>query len=60
MNITTILKNEMKEIIGRVEKRIGNKIYTYAKVKVNGRLKMMYVGVKNIAPTSTNMNPKFS
>jgi len=60
LNITTKLKNDMIEIIGYKEIRVGDKIRIYADVKKNGCLFPKYVGERDIAPTSTNMNPSFS
>lgn len=60
MNITTKLKNDMIEIIGYKEIRVGNKIRIYADVKKNGVVFPKYVRDKDIAPTSTNTNPIFS
>jgi|MDTB01.2.fsa_nt_gb hypothetical protein len=54
MNITMKMKNEMIQIIGRIEKRIGDKIYSFGKVKDNGRIKLIYVGMRESAPNPIN------
>ena len=53
-NIVMNWKNQMTAIVGKVEKRVGDKIYTFAKVKeYGGVIKTLYIG-KRLAPTFAN------
>jgi hypothetical protein len=54
-NVIIKWKNEMTAIVGKVEKRVGDEIHTFAKVKnYGGVIKTIFVGSRVLAPTFTN------
>ena len=56
-NVIIKWKNEMTAIVGKVEKRVGDEIHTFAKVKnYGGVIKTIFVGSRVLAPTFTNIN----
>ena len=54
-NIVMNWKNQMISIVGKVEKRVGDKIHTFAKVKSYGGVtKTIFIGSRVLAPTFNN------
>ena len=54
-NIVMNWKNQMVSIVGKVDKKVGNKIHTFAKVREYGGVtKTIFIGSRVLAPTFNN------